>query len=293
MAFLREFLGVADEVERYLPQPLRVEHQVRHVAGPAPQFQAGPSLGDPHSFHDVLQKFRAIGGFGQDLHLSRFEFREVENVVYQGEERLAADENRIDGLRALRLRLRRILQHLGEAYDGVERRADIVADRREEVAPGLRVLPLPVAFAPVADFVAEEGVFVPAQHGAEIGENCEGERHESGLDESAAQHHRVHLAAKILHVAYPVLFFCFRGVRQHVVVKLDDLVEDLSGGVSGDLAHPKQRHHGDQRKDRYPHDCRFPEASVLVAPEDGAEEDETEDAPQHEEKIRFRGHHRA
>ena len=116
---------------------------------------ASPQIDLRHAVGDFVEQVEALlGGLGgqqveraldalaQDeglvfqLQAARFDLGEVENVVDDGEQGVAARADRL-GVIALLARERRIEQQAGHADDAVHRRADFVAHHREEGALGL------------------------------------------------------------------------------------------------------------------------------------------------------------
>ena len=87
------------------------------------------------------------------LHAPGLDLRQVEDVVDQGEQVPARAEHAVERLDVLLQRLRILPQHLGDADDGVERRAQLVAHVGEELRLVLtRLGKLP---ALVLDFVEQ------------------------------------------------------------------------------------------------------------------------------------------
>ncbi len=79
---------------------------------------------------------RRSNGCGSSSIAARFDFREIEDIVDDGEERLAAVGNEFDVLALLGVELRR-LEQIQEAGHAIHRRANFVAHRGEE--PCLRL----------------------------------------------------------------------------------------------------------------------------------------------------------
>ena len=124
-----------------MPQEKRVNEKLRHFADHGTHFHAFFRSADPERLFDVAYEGAAISRDERKLGVPRSAPRKVEYVVHEVKERLAADEYGLHRLVRLLLRLDAELQHLREADDGVEGRPEVVADRREEVALGLRGLP--------------------------------------------------------------------------------------------------------------------------------------------------------
>ena len=135
----RELDRVREQVEQHLPEPSDVAHDSRRDA----------LVDETAELDDVLRgarrddRERLLDAFAEierrslQLEPARLDLREVEDVVDHAEQRVAA---RPDDLRELPL-LRRQLrseQQAGHPDDGVHRRADLVAHRRQECALGSR-----------------------------------------------------------------------------------------------------------------------------------------------------------
>ena len=67
------------------------------------------------------------------LHASRLDLGQVEDVVDQGEQVPPSAEHAVERLKVLSCRLRILAQHLGDANDGVERRAQLVTHVGEKL----------------------------------------------------------------------------------------------------------------------------------------------------------------
>ncbi len=132
-ALVGELDRVADQIDQNLPQPDAVHQQrVRQIFGDVtfqPEFFFGRRFGKQRV--DEIANLAQIGRFGMQFHHARLDFRHVENVVDEQQQRVGAGA---DGLQVLPvLRFAQIaLQQFAEAENGVHRRADFVAHVGEE-----------------------------------------------------------------------------------------------------------------------------------------------------------------
>ena len=133
-AFLGELVGVARQVEQRLAKPDLVGVDRAEVR---------PAIDDNtiavlrrhrlDRLGHVLDQRRQRERFEMKLHSPRLDLGEVENVVDQREQVPARAEHPIERLDVLLQRLGILPQHLGDADDGVERRAQLVAHAGEEL----------------------------------------------------------------------------------------------------------------------------------------------------------------
>jgi len=136
-ALLGELDGIANQVGQQLPEPHRVGvHQcgqaLRRFVGERDSFLVGLSAQHGHRLMDQLQG-RAPDLF--DVHASGFDFRQVQDVVDQIQQVLAAGVNRIEVLLPFQLvALKPAAQHIGEAEYGIHRGADLVAHAGQKIA---------------------------------------------------------------------------------------------------------------------------------------------------------------
>ena len=104
MATIGELDGVAGQVDQHLTQAIGVAFdEGRHIVGDdEPQIDAllaGTRRQDrQHALHDLAQDERR----GHQIEMSRLDLREVEDVVDDGEQRIAADANRLGAIALLR-----------------------------------------------------------------------------------------------------------------------------------------------------------------------------------------------
>ena len=139
LARLRELHGVVEQVEQHLPQARRVAHDARRalfveVAGEvellvrrraAPRGRAPP------------RRIAQVEGRRLELEPARLDLGEVEDVVDDAQQRVAARPRSLREVALLRRQLR-VEQQPGHPDHGVHRRADLVAHRGQERALGLR-----------------------------------------------------------------------------------------------------------------------------------------------------------
>ena len=135
LAAIGELHRVADEVQEDLPEPRvvaddRRRHVRRDLAGHVEALLRG---GGAQQHERPLDALAEVEGARVDVHAARLDLREIEDVVDDREERVAA---RADGARELALHRRevRVEEQARHADDGVHRRAHLVAHRREERA---------------------------------------------------------------------------------------------------------------------------------------------------------------
>ncbi len=134
-AALGELDGVRQQVEQDLPQPRHVAaHRRRHVAleqvGEVELLLRGARADEVERRLDALAQIERLR---LDVHAPGLDLREVEDVVDDGEQRVAgiADRRRVVALLVVE---RRVEQKAAHADHRVHRRADLVAHRREERA---------------------------------------------------------------------------------------------------------------------------------------------------------------
>ena len=136
----RELHGVADEVGHHLPQPRLVADQPprdRVVDGVVEHELFGVRLDALHleaQVHAVLQHERPV----LQRELIRLDLGEVQDVVHDGQQRLARARHHVDELHLVAAQaLRDLAQKLAPGDDGVERRANLVTGVGEEAGLGL------------------------------------------------------------------------------------------------------------------------------------------------------------
>ena len=143
LALLGELDRVREQVEQHLPQPRRVADDRRPARSSSTRQPSSTPFSDGARRDDVeraLDALAQVERLALELEPAGLDLREVEDVVDDVEQRVAA---RADDLGELAL-LRRQLgaeQQAGHADHGVHRRPDLVAHRREEGAlrPGRRL----------------------------------------------------------------------------------------------------------------------------------------------------------
>ena len=132
-AFVGELDRVADEIDQNLPQPDAVnQHRVRKIFGDM-TFQLESFFGRRFGKQrvDEIANLAQIGRFGMQFHHARLDFRHVENVVDEQQQRVGAGADGLQILPVLRL-AQIVLQQFAETQNGVHRRADFVAHVGEE-----------------------------------------------------------------------------------------------------------------------------------------------------------------
>ena len=133
-----EFDGIAEEIEEDLPDPAGVAAQQRRYLGLDPQLQSQALVARARLDHrdDPLQEVLQIEIDAVELEAPCLHPREIENVVDDGEQRLARIVDRFHQPLLL-LAERRLEQQARHADDPVHRLADLVAHGREEERLGL------------------------------------------------------------------------------------------------------------------------------------------------------------
>ena len=190
---LREFHGVADEIQKKLSYALRIDHKRGKAFRPAPYLERGVGVRRPERLDDVPNQLRGRGVDRYDFKTPGLELREVEHMVDEPQERLAADEDGVDRLLALRIRLEAHLQHFGISDHGVERRSYVVAHRREEVASGL-----PRALLRLK-LLLEKMLLAPAQDVEEVDDYRKRRDEQQQLDAHLREHVCAHMPENALH----------------------------------------------------------------------------------------------
>ena len=152
-AALGEFDGVAQEIEQHLAQPRRITHeqprrQRVHV------HQQGEILlrgAQGHGVDGFFGHVEQVELDGLEFEAAGFDFREIQDVVDERQQRLAAgaDDFRVFAL----LRIEGRIEHqAGHADHAIQGRADLVTHVGEELALRAvsppRPLPLPTAAPP-------------------------------------------------------------------------------------------------------------------------------------------------
>ena len=145
-ALVRELQRIGHQVHQHLAQPPRIApHDRRHVGvDRARQLQPLGLRALGQEVEAVLDRRRQIELDGFQLEPARLDLREVQDVVDQGEQRLAGLAHRLRVLALLR-RQRRVEQQPRHADHPVHRRPDLVAHRRQELAlrPARRLRRIP------------------------------------------------------------------------------------------------------------------------------------------------------
>src|ERR1700730_12428828 len=133
-AAFRELVGIAHEVQQRLAQPHRVGVH-RSYCGVAMDRDLVPVLRRQRfdRLDNALDQWRKSKGFEIKLHPPGLDLGQVKDIVDQGEQVTACAEHAIERLEVLLCGLRILAQHLSDANDGVERRAQLVAHVGEEL----------------------------------------------------------------------------------------------------------------------------------------------------------------
>ena len=158
---------------------------------------------------------------------------------------LAADEDGVYSLLALRIGLEAHLHHLGIPDDCVERSPYVVAHRREEVAPRLTRALLGL------DLLLEKTILAPAQDVEEAYDYRERRDEQKQLDAHLRQHVCAHVPENALHHA-------------RIDGLSDERAERRLGRVAYREADPHERREEDQDENADPDDDGVPEAREPV-----------------------------
>src|SRR5262249_21523054 len=172
LALLRELAGIAQEIEQNLLEPQGVRGERAHVFLGLDDEAVLVLLGElSRGADDLIDKPGQIDRLGIEFELAGFDLRKVEYLVYETQEvgprgiHTAQRFQRLFGAEARRVGD----HHLGQADDGVERGAQLVAHAGEELRLVLaRQLQLAVL---VLDFI-EQAHILDGNHRL-VGEGCE------------------------------------------------------------------------------------------------------------------------
>ncbi|MEZ4453347.1 MAG: hypothetical protein R3B09_28040, partial [Nannocystaceae bacterium] len=222
LALARELEGVADQVDERLLEPGRVAVDRHRHLGVDPIGELDPLLGGGHR-EDLDRGLDALADAHRhplDLELAGLDLREVEDVVEEAEERLAAGPHQLGERALLRVEVG-LEEEPGHADHRVHRRPDLVAHVGEELALGgarpgrlalgrlgdrerlleARVRPRPLGLEGDRDRGDDDqggqgaddlhAGDAPGRHGQGEGDVGEGDdRPEEPADPGAADHHR-------------------------------------------------------------------------------------------------------
>ena len=134
-ALLRELDGVAEEIDEYLADADVVDVEFRESFGHFGDELVGILLStEREDKHDLATERLEVGERGDDLHLVRLELGEVEHVVDEHEQSVRRGRNGGEIFRLLGLGNAAFAEEFGKPDDGVQRRADLVADAGDEEA---------------------------------------------------------------------------------------------------------------------------------------------------------------
>ena len=123
---IRVFVRVRQQVEEDLADALRVDADPGHLPALCLEFKRLARPGDLAGGDDLAHERWHVGRLLDDLQLAALQFREVEDVVHEAREHLAARPDGGDAAGALGLVGQALLKQFREPDDGVERRADVV-----------------------------------------------------------------------------------------------------------------------------------------------------------------------
>ena len=130
---LSELDGVAGEIGQYLAQPqASPSDDSRRVRGDRERrFQPLALRARGEQFDNALDEPVEIEGLGDQIEPTRLDPGEIEDLVDQTDERRAGTADRLDiaGVSGVKPGL---AQQIGHAEDAAQRRADLVAHRRQE-----------------------------------------------------------------------------------------------------------------------------------------------------------------
>ena len=156
-ALFGELVGVAHEVQQRLTQPhlVGMQRPDRSVAMDR-DLVAVLRRQRLDGLDDLVDQRRQSESVQIKLHPPGLDLGEVEDVVDQGEQVTARAKHAVERLDVLLQRLGILPQHLGDADDGVERRAQLVAHVGEELR--LVLARLGELAALVLDFVEQPHV---------------------------------------------------------------------------------------------------------------------------------------
>src|SRR6516225_448914 len=136
LAFLGELAGIAQQVEQYLPQPHGVHGQCTEVLLGVDDEAVLVLLGQLASRADhLLDQWCQLHGLWVEFELTGFDLREVEYLVDEAKKVSTSSVHALQWLlRLFRAEARGVFDHhLGQADDGVEWRAQLVAHAGDEL----------------------------------------------------------------------------------------------------------------------------------------------------------------
>ena len=132
-----ELDGIADQVEQYLFQPQPIAPQWPQGGRRYLQTQR-QSLGlgrGPHQAVEIGEQRPQVAGAWLDAQLAGLDLGQIEYIVEDGQQGLAGAADALDHVALVRGE-RLALQDLGQAEDGIQRGADLVAHVGEKLALG-------------------------------------------------------------------------------------------------------------------------------------------------------------
>src|SRR2546422_4757045 len=165
----RELDRVGDEIEQHLLELARVGEELARAVDVGLELDVLLGHERLHGFDDLVDDLGDRYDLQPQLHLAGLDLREVEDIVDQAEQVLAAGEDLVQESCAgwsVELAVTRIREQLGEPDDRVERRAQLVAHVGEEdTLVAVCFLQRPVALLELDDQMA------PVQRGHERAED--------------------------------------------------------------------------------------------------------------------------
>ena len=135
LAHVGELHGVAGEVRRNLPKPVRIADDLSRHIGVNPAGDAQP-LGrglEGGGVCHALEQFPDVEDRLLEAQLAGFDLREIEQVVDEKQQRVRTGADSLEPVALLERQLGGA-HELGHAKDGVQRRPDLVAHAGEELA---------------------------------------------------------------------------------------------------------------------------------------------------------------
>ena len=136
-AALRVLVSIRQQIEEQLADAVRIHAHPRHFTDLGFEFQRFVEPGHLADGDDFAGERRDVRRFLNELQLAAFHLREVEDVVHEARQHLAARADGRNAAGALRFVDDALFEQFRKTDDGVEGRADVVRHGREEEAFGL------------------------------------------------------------------------------------------------------------------------------------------------------------